>query len=230
MNNRIKIDKAIELKLARDLLAFTDSLSLDSNRVVDQRISVFERVKDHISRRFDRCQIFLFGSAATGVSLESSDIDVLVFEELEAELSDEARLQLVQERLKEIEEDFQQRKDWVRELNYYPKASVPVLKLMVAGGKPDSWLKVDISMETKALHMNFGYQATLLTKNWLDLLPGLSPLLILLKHRLSREGLNRVYSGGLSSYSLFVMIASFLKDYSRTTHGHNYFNMLIELL
>lgn len=67
-------------------------------------------------------------------------------------------------------------------------------------------LKVDITIGHDG-----GVQAIAFVKEELKQLPLLKCLIRLLKHYLKRKGLNEVYTGGLSSFSLTMMFVGFVK-------------------
>jgi DNA polymerase sigma len=48
-------------------------------------------------------------------------------------------------------------------------------------------------------------------KNCLSLFPALHPLVVTLKYLLSVKGLNKPFKGGISSYSLLIMTAAYIK-------------------
>jgi DNA polymerase sigma len=49
-------------------------------------------------------------------------------------------------------------------------------------------------------------------KSWLEIIPNLNPILIVLKYLMSTKGLNRPFKGGLSSYCLMIMVTAYLKE------------------
>lgn len=56
-----------------------------------------------------------------------------------------------------------------------------------------------------------GCMSTDFMKRWLEIIPNLNPILLILKYLMSMKGLNRPYKGGLSSYCLMIMVAAYLK-------------------
>jgi|JI6StandDraft_1071083.scaffolds.fasta_scaffold06632_9 DNA polymerase sigma len=49
-------------------------------------------------------------------------------------------------------------------------------------------------------------------KSWLEAIPNLNPIMIVLKYLMSQKGLNRPFKGGLSSYCLMIMVTAYLKE------------------
>jgi non-canonical poly(A) RNA polymerase PAPD5/7 len=198
------------------------------------RRRIFEMIQQKTGEVLPRAEAVLFGSAATGISLEDSDIDLLIYEWVECR-SEDHRQEEITSRLRLLEKQFELCPE-VTDIHCYLRATVPILTFYAAA-PPDQTdceevrIKVDISIELRSLQTNFGYQATMITKHWLGQLPALSPLVILAKHLLHKQALNRVYTGGISSYTLFVMVAAFVKDYGANQERRKHFScLLLELL
>jgi hypothetical protein len=121
-------------------------------------------------------------------------------------------------------------------VNRIAGAKVPVIKLELSlrGRLPGETrtLPVDISLCEQSLgvrrgagvsqvagepsdgnpfKVHTGCAAARLVKSYVDALPQLRPLAIILKHFLKGQGLNDTYTGGLSSYCLVMMLVSFLQ-------------------
>ncbi|XP_072318105.1 terminal nucleotidyltransferase 4B-like, partial [Eucyclogobius newberryi] len=86
------------------------------------------------------------------------------------------------------------------------KATVPIIKLT------DSFteVKVDISFNVKS-----GVKAACLIKEYKEKYPVLPYLVLVLKQFLLQRDLNEVFTGGIGSYSLFLMAVSFLQLHYR---------------
>lgn len=91
------------------------------------------------------------------------------------------------------------------------KASVPIVKLT----ETTSDIKVDVSFNTAN-----GVKSADLICKYKDMYPPLEPLVMVLKQFLLQRDLNEVFTGGISSYSLILMIVSFLQLNERD--GHSY--------
>ncbi|CAB4061499.1 PAPD5_7 [Lepeophtheirus salmonis] len=105
------------------------------------------------------------------------------------------------------------------------KAAVPIVKLTDIR----SDIKVDISF-----NMSNGVRAAELIKHFKKLYPSLPKLIYVLKQFLLQRDLNEVFTGGLSSYSLILLVISYLQHhYSQETASSGRANlgvMLIEIL
>lgn len=153
----------------------------------------------------------IFGSFKTGLYLPTSDIDLVVFGKWET-----LPLWTLEEAL---------RKHNVADENsvkVLDKATVPIIKLT------DSFteVKVDISFNVQN-----GVKAAQLIKDFIKKYPVLPYLVLVLKQFLLQRDLNEVFTGGIGSYSLFLMAVSFLQLHPREdacTPNANYGVLLIE--
>eukprot|EP00095_Tigriopus_kingsejongensis_P004663 snap_masked-scaffold1963_size23786-processed-gene-0.1 protein:Tk04663 transcript:snap_masked-scaffold1963_size23786-processed-gene-0.1-mRNA-1 annotation:"sigma dna" len=94
------------------------------------------------------------------------------------------------------------------------KASVPIVKYV----DKDTQISVDISF-----NMACGIQTAELIKFFKKKFPPLSKLAYVLKQFLRQRDLNEVFTGGLSTYALILLIVSFLQMHPRrnAAHAHN---------
>ena len=67
-------------------------------------------------------------------------------------------------------------------------------------------MKFDININS-----DDGYSMIPVIKTYLDTMPALRPLLLLVKAFLARKGLNSAATGGLGSYATTLLIISFLQ-------------------
>jgi len=86
------------------------------------------------------------------------------------------------------------------------RAAVPIIKLT----DDATGIQVDISF-----NMANGLRAAELIKHFKKRYPALPKLIYVLKQFLYQRDLNEVYSGGLSSYALILMVVSFLQQHIR---------------
>lgn len=105
------------------------------------------------------------------------------------------------------------REDWViaSSIKIIGNAAVPVLKLQTrtvtgASMKP---ISLDVSFEGPG---HRGLEANKLITAMMAAQPSLRPLVLVLKCFLTRRSLCESYTGGLSSYALFLMAAKFLHE------------------
>lgn len=86
--------------------------------------------------------------------------------------------------------------------NVISSARVPIIKFKDVS----SGIMVDMSFEVSS-----ATESTILVKKWVKWYPMLRPMTIVLKYYLKQRYLNETWTGGLGSYTLVVMILSFLQ-------------------
>ena len=169
-----------------------------------------------------QCEISIdiYGSYSTGMEIESSDIDISI--------------NLLEETKKKNKENL------VNDLNYFlsndPKfenlfpitsTSVPILKLVI--NQHNIKTKVDLTFDLENPKNIINYYTTIIKKN-----PEIKPLTLIIKKLIHKNHLNRVFEGGLSSHSLFIMVASNIKLLkSNNNYNSNKLNLgelLLDLL
>ncbi|XP_044283594.1 terminal nucleotidyltransferase 4B [Varanus komodoensis] len=175
------------------------------------RMEVVNRIENVIKELWPNADVQIFGSFKTGLYLPTSDIDLVVFGKWET-----LPLWTLEEALRKHNVAD---KGSVKVLD---KATVPIIKLT------DSFteVKVDISFNVQN-----GVKAAHLIKDFIKKYPVLPYLVLVLKQFLLQRDLNEVFTGGIGSYSLFLMAVSFLQLHPREdacTPNANYGVLLIE--
>ncbi|XP_075934181.1 terminal nucleotidyltransferase 4B isoform X1 [Anarhichas minor] len=159
------------------------------------REEVVDRIKGVIHDLWPSAEVQVFGSFSTGLYLPTSDIDLVVFGKW-----DTLPLWTLEEALRKrnIADE--------NSIKVLDKATVPIIKLT------DSFteVKVDISFNVKS-----GVKAARLIKEFKEKYPVLPYLVLVLKQFLLQRDLNEVFTGGIGSYSLFLMAVSFLQLHYR---------------
>lgn len=138
-----------------------------------------------------------FGSYSTGIWLPSSDVDLVILGVVE--IHDRM---LTIKSLRQLAQALES-KPWVESIVVLDTAKIPVLKLVTA----ESSVPIDITFESTATHS--GLLARDLIKRYADEMPELYPLAVVFKQLLRERDLNDAYTGGLSSYSVVLMIIHF---------------------
>lgn len=159
------------------------------------RLEVVARIQRVIKDLWPNAEVEVFGSFSTGLYLPTSDIDLVVFGHWET-----LPLWTLEEAL---------RKRQVADENsvkVLDKATVPIIKLTDAHTE----VKVDISFNVQS-----GVKAANLIKDFKRQYPVLPYLVLVLKQFLLQRELNEVFTGGIGSYSLFLMAVSFLQLHCR---------------
>ncbi|WIA10156.1 hypothetical protein OEZ85_010360 [Tetradesmus obliquus] len=153
-------------------------------------------------------QVALFGSGAAGLSLHSSDLDVvltgLAAPEPVTGGFDDASKRLVVACLRRLERSCcwgpAKHELGVASSRLIARARVPVLKLQLQGG-----LELDVSLNDDG-----GIKAASFLQSFQQDFTAVRPLTLLLKCVLKQRGLSEVYMGGLGSWSLVNMVLAHL--------------------
>lgn len=159
------------------------------------RGEVVSRVENTILSLWPNAHVQVFGSFRTGLYLPTADIDIVVIGNW-----DNLPLRTLE---KAILDQGIAEADTIKVLD---KASVPIIKLT----DKEHDIKVDISF-----NMSNGIRSAELIKEFKLRYPCLSKLVFVLKQFLLERELNEVFTGGISSYSLILMVISFLQLHPR---------------
>uniref|UniRef100_A0A8C4ZI88 Terminal nucleotidyltransferase 4A n=1 Tax=Gadus morhua TaxID=8049 RepID=A0A8C4ZI88_GADMO len=159
------------------------------------RKEVVNRIETVIKELWPNAEVQIFGSFSTGLYLPTSDIDLVVFGKW-----DRLPLQELEQALRKhnVAEPFS--------IKVLDKATVPIIKLT----DQETEVKVDISFNVET-----GVKAANFIKEYVKKYPMLPYLIFVLKQFLLQRDLNEVFTGGISSYSLILMIISFLQLHPR---------------
>jgi len=159
------------------------------------RKEVVERVTKIIQDKWPEAKLEVFGSFNTGLYLPTSDIDIVVFGDWPS-----PPLFTVEQELKKADIPVP------TSLMVLDKTSVPIIKFMDKSSK----VKVDISF-----NMESGLLSAEKIKSYLKQYPLLDKLVLVIKQFLYQRGLNEVYTGGIGSYNLILLVVSFLQRHPR---------------
>lgn len=173
------------------------------------RKEVVDRIKTVVMELWPTADVQIFGSFSTGLYLPTSDIDLVVFGKWE------------RPPLQQLEQAL--RKHNIAEpgsIKVLDKATVPIIKLTDL----DTEVKVDISFNVET-----GVKAARFIKDYVKRYAVLPYLIFVLKQFLLQRDLNEVFTGGISSYSLILMVISFLQLHPRidTRNPNVNFGMLL---
>ncbi|XP_055795539.1 terminal nucleotidyltransferase 4B-like isoform X1 [Salvelinus fontinalis] len=162
------------------------------------RREVVERIERVIKDLWPTADVQVFGSFSTGLYLPTSDIDLVVFGKFrEGDSLPLWRLEEALRKHKVVEENS---------VKVLDKATVPIIKLTDSLTE----VKVDISF-----NMKNAVKAAALIKDYKKKYPVLPYLVLVLKQFLLQRDMNEVFTGGISSYCLFLIAVSFLQLHSR---------------
>ncbi|GAB0491764.1 hypothetical protein MMPV_003019 [Pyropia vietnamensis] len=139
-------------------------------------------------------RVELFGSYATRLYLPTSDVDVCIMGAPDEFFGGRDRLETVAAALERVP-------GLVRTVRII-RARVPLVKLIHAA----SGVACDISFDQANGPTNVP-----VIRRYLHAYPALHPLLLVVKAFLYQRGLNEVFTGGLSSYSVLLLVVSHLQ-------------------
>ncbi|XP_061615507.1 terminal nucleotidyltransferase 4A [Phyllopteryx taeniolatus] len=159
------------------------------------RKEVVNRIERIIKELWPTADVQIFGSFSTGLYLPTSDIDLVVFGKWERPPLQELEQAL---RKHNVAEPFS--------IKVLDKATVPIIKLT----DQETEVKVDISFNVET-----GVKAACFIKDYVQKYPVLPYLIFVLKQFLLQRDLNEVFTGGISSYCLILMVISFLQLHPR---------------
>lgn len=188
------------LELHQDILDFCEFVTPTPDEHQLREAAVL-RVAKVVKSIWTQSQVKVFGSFATGLYLPTSDIDVVI---LNSGCGD------IQSGLRALAKALA--KDAIaKNLQVIAKARVPIVKFV----EIKSLISFDISFDLQS-----GPEAAKFIKDALNAVPPLKPLCLVLKIFLQQRELNEVYTGGLGSYALLVMLLAHLQTHpSRLNSG-----------
>lgn len=156
------------------------------------RTAAVARVSEVIKSIWPSCQVKVFGSFETGLYLPSSDVDVVILN---------SDVQVPQNGLQALAKALSQRSIG-HKMQVIGKARVPIIKFI----EKESNVAFDISFDVQN-----GPEAAKFIKDAIAKISPLKPLCLILKIFLQQRELNEVYSGGIGSYALLVMLMTHLQ-------------------
>ena len=165
-----------------------------------------------------------YGSFATGLSIEGSDIDVcIIYTKL---LND--NLMFREELFELLKKNEKSQKEFTYEAVKIFGASIPriIVKIKISediekyinnlGNLLDSddfnFIKIDFTLSDNEEYLNDNIKNVEYIKKELNDNTQLKPVIQILKRFLRRQKKNEVYKGGISSFALFIMVLSCIKQ------------------
>ncbi|KAH9507695.1 Terminal nucleotidyltransferase 4A [Bulinus truncatus] len=180
----------------------------------NMRNAVVERLRTVIEDLWPSARVEIFGSFKTGLYLPTSDIDLVVFGKWDSQPLFTLQKALLKRNMADPSS-----------IKVLDKASVPIVKLTDA----ESEVKVDISFNLDS-NQNYGVESAQLIQQYMEDYDCLKYLVLVLKQFLLQRDLNEVFSGGISSYSLTLLVISFLQLHPRAHAAKSKTNLGILLI
>ena len=158
------------------------------------RTELVSRVRSVLQARLPEARLEVFGSCSTQTYLPTSDVDLVIFG---ASSGDTLRV---------MEQELRAAGLASREIKFIEKVTVPILRFT----EVTTGVRIDLSSDTHT-----GPEAASLVKKFIKSYSALPKLLLVIKQFLLQRDFNEVYSGGLSSFSLTLLIVNFLQLHPR---------------
>ncbi|XP_042416340.1 terminal nucleotidyltransferase 4B-like [Zingiber officinale] len=193
--------KSPMLQLHKEILDFCDFISPTPEEQAS-RSAAAQCISDIIKNIWPHCRVEIFGSFRTGLYLPTSDIDVVVLD---------SEVKTPQIGLYALARALSQR-SVAKKVQVIAKARIPIIKFM----EKKSGVAFDISFD-----VDNGPKAADYMKDAVQKLPPLRPLCLVLKVFLQQRELNEVYSGGIGSYALLVMLIVYLQMHWSGLDSHS---------
>jgi DNA polymerase sigma len=162
------------------------------------RQDVVNRLRKIVLKLWPEASVVPYGSFETNLCVPTSDIDVVIFGA--QPIDDKSPLAILAEALEEEELPSKPPK-------VIASAKVPIVKFH----DRKSGCLVDISFD-----ITTGIANTKIIKDFLNQYPLLRPLALVIKFYLKQRYLNDTWSGGIGSYTLIMMIISYLQLHTKS--------------
>ena len=228
------------IELSNEIIQYEKNVDNNLEILKKYREQILNKIKDYIQEIMEEnnflCKLINYGSYETKLNIEISDIDILIkfckknsnninFENQSQVLS------LIYNKLNEKKEDFS-----ILSINAIYTASVPVLKIkcnledMIPSQKINEIKNnYGLNIKEEILQLNFDFTFTEVNnlneaitipcleivsyiKKIMNNYKEIKPLILLLKRYMKINELNKIYTGGLSSYSLFLLVYAYVKS------------------
>ena len=193
--------------LAEEIIDFVNYIKTTPEEIFMRR-KIIQNIKNVVMHVFPNSELRVFGSFRTGLYLPTSDIDISIIGQFPKEKS-ESRLLLHKLRDAILDSEVKivnpNEADSIKVLE---NAAIPIIKLR----DWESSVSIDLSFNTDR-----GVQTVKLVHKYLQIYPCLKYLVFVLKQFLLQRDLNEVWTGGLSSYSLVLLVVSFLQNMDENT-------------
>ncbi|KAI7844721.1 hypothetical protein COHA_001808 [Chlorella ohadii] len=181
------------LRLHQEVVEFCRYLA-PSPAEAAARQAAIDRIEDVVTSIWPKARVQVFGSFATGLYLPTSDVDAVI---MGSGCTD------VPQGLKALANALA-RRNMAKNMQVIAKAKVPIVKFEDA----ETGYAFDVSFDVAN---GPEVRAAENVRALMDALPPMRQLVMVLKVFLQQRELNEVYSGGLGSYALLVMVAAFLQ-------------------
>ncbi|TDL26370.1 Nucleotidyltransferase [Rickenella mellea] len=192
----VKVTQSKELILDQEIAAFVKYVS-PTPQEHQVRVLLSSYLTYVVKRRWTDATVTIFGSAAFDLYLPGGDIDMVL--NFPYPISDKQRKTM----LFQLSSTFK-RERVAEDVEVRTHAKVPIMTCKTTPEFGNIGIDLSINGED-------GIKAIPIVKSYLNKLPALRPLVLVVKRFLSQRNLNSAASGSLSSYSIVCMCISFLQ-------------------
>jgi len=212
------VSSGLKTRLADDILRFVAATDMQHRKLDRTRDAAVERMTRLVNTLWPRAQVKVYGSHVTGLCLPSSDLDFIICLPAVHKNTPALAPGALEGRnaINETSQKLLARKlkgeSWIdpRSMKLIERTVVPVIKVATKDTRART-VQLDISFDSAEHH---GLEAVMMVKQIMEELPVLRPLVLVLKQFLLDRALLTAYTGGLSSYCLFLMVARYLQEQS----------------
>ncbi|KAF8338074.1 uncharacterized protein EI90DRAFT_2908898 [Cantharellus anzutake] len=180
--------------LTKEIHAYAQFISPTPEEHETRRLIV-QLIRNAITGDFPDAQLFTFGSFETRLYLPTGDIDLVVMSSIMEQYSSIKLL------LSKLASSIR-RARISHDVEIIAKAKVPIIKFVTSYGH----ISVDISVNRPG-----GVAASTMAKQFMEEIPAIRPLVLVIKNFLKQRNMNEVFSGGLGSYGILCLVTSFLQ-------------------
>lgn len=186
--------------LHKDLIDFQEYNKDSILKLKPKLDELLNYIKQLVEETIPEYIVQLYGSHATGLCLNWSDLDIVLINKSEFEsINIVLHLQSLYYKLSD--------KGWISNIKFIESATIPIIKIIASDYFNN--MNIDISIQDSK---HYGMKCVNLVKDYISEFEALEPLLYALKNLLKNGNLNNPYTGGLSSYGLILMLVSFLQN------------------
>ena len=230
--------------LNKEILDFQKTVDTNLNNIRIYREQMIKDIEQFISKVLNQYydfEFYLYGSYSTGLSIEISDIDILIKFKIKEEndinnFNSRQNKQNIGHIISLIEKALNQNKDLLKIIQINPiyTATVPVLKIECSLKDliPDNIQKelkklYLFNFENEILKLNFDFtfhevknikekklipsqEIIIYIKDVIKEYPIIRPIFLILKRYIQIKKLNSSFHGGISSYSLFLLLYAYI--------------------
>ena len=206
----------LQTRLTQDIFRFVASTDIQHRKLDRTRNAAVERMTRLVNTLWPRAQVKVYGSHVTALCLPSSDLDFVICLPAVHKNAPAVAPGVLEGRnaINETSQKLLARKlkgeSWIdpRSMKLIERTVVPVIKVATKDTRART-VQLDISFDSTEHH---GLEAVVMVKQIMEDLPMIRPLVLVLKQFLLDRALLTAYTGGLSSYCLFLMVARYLQE------------------